>query len=54
MVFHRAKIKTNLSITFLNEPLISVKSANFLILDHSLTSYTLRAKYNRPKLNHYL
>ena len=38
---HRAKIKTNISITFLNEPLISVKSVKFLgmILDHSLTTH---------------
>ena len=37
MVFHN--IKTNISITFSNEPLISVKPTIFLgvILDHSLT-----------------
>ena len=39
MVFHKDKIKINISIIFLNEPLISVKSAKILgvILEQSLT-----------------
>ena len=61
MVFHRAKIKTKIkSITFLNELLISVKSARFLgvILDHSLTwidhiQYVQNKRANSNYLQHY-